>query len=88
METIISKPQDSFSFRRVKMVGGYYYPIFKRQLWIYPSLSLAAGILTFLFKYFSEYFGAGFLGGDRIFNRSYSHSHDFYVLLVALCPWQ
>lgn len=62
METIISKPQDSFSFRRVKMVGGYYYPIFKRQLWIYPSLSLAAGILTFLFKYFSEYFGAGFLG--------------------------
>lgn len=68
METTISTPRNSFSFRRVEMVGGYYYPIFKKQLWIYPLLSLVAGIVTFMLEYLPEYFGIGYFGMSCFFN--------------------
>lgn len=61
METTIQS-KASFSFRRIGMVADFYYPIFKKQLWFYPLVSVLAGFITFFLSYFGSYFGLGMNG--------------------------
>ena len=64
METVITQSDSKFSFRRVGMVAGFYYPIFKKQIWLYPLVSLAFGIATFVLQYYPELSGFyTFFGG-------------------------
>lgn len=53
METnIISPATDRFSWNRVRMVGRYYYPSLRRQLIIYPLVSVATIIISALFNHY------------------------------------
>ena len=54
MDAINTQTQSKFSFHRVAMVAGFYYPIFKKQIWFYPAVSLAFGIFSFLLQYLLE----------------------------------
>ena len=57
MDAINTQIQSKFSFHRVRMVAGFYYPIFKKQIWLYPAVSLAFGIFSFLLQYLLEPYG-------------------------------
>lgn len=53
METTISHntpATDRFSWKRVAMVGRYYYPTLRLQIILYPLISLAVGIATYSTK--------------------------------------
>ncbi|MBD5350524.1 MAG: hypothetical protein HDR89_06555 [Bacteroides sp.] len=44
----LANPLDRFSIQRVKMVARYYYPMFRKQLLIYPLVGLLVGVLFHL----------------------------------------
>lgn len=53
METTITHntpATDRFSWKRVAMVGRYYYPTLRLQIILYPLISLAVGIATYSTK--------------------------------------
>lgn len=45
--TAIQSVDNDFSWQRVDMIARYYYPSIRRQLIIYPAISVAVGIATF-----------------------------------------
>lgn len=56
METAIynnTPATDRFSWKRVAMVGRYYYPALRMQIILYPLISLAIGIATYTTRLWS-----------------------------------